>query len=117
MLLEVRNILMSMVLAGLWHGAAWTFVIWGLLHGIGISSVHIIRRFGGGAFTQAIPAWLALLLTFHVVTFSWVFFSALSLNRASTLLSAPFNGGGWDALLNLASENAYALFLMVVFSP
>src|SRR5213079_792995 len=41
---EMRNIIVTMALGGLWHGANWTFVIWGVLHGVGVSAVHAIGR-------------------------------------------------------------------------
>jgi alginate O-acetyltransferase complex protein AlgI len=79
-----RNLMITMLLGGLWHGAAWTFVIWGGLHGVFLS-VH--RRFGRhvsrgyqGRFTlrDLLPA----LLTFNLVSFAWVFFRADSLGEA-----------------------------------
>jgi alginate O-acetyltransferase complex protein AlgI len=112
---ETRNLLITMVLAGLWHGANWTFLIWGLLHGLGIAALHAIRGIGKRSITEAVPTWLAVLLTFHAVTLAWVFFRASSIAQAWMILRAPFIGGGWDKLPALAAENAFVLVLMAVF--
>jgi D-alanyl-lipoteichoic acid acyltransferase DltB (MBOAT superfamily) len=81
-----RNLMLVMLLGGLWHGAAWTFVIWGGLHGLYLA-VH--RAFGSpvprgyqGRFRlrrDLIPA----LATFHLVAFAWIFFRAENLSAAS----------------------------------
>src|SRR5205807_7330674 len=75
---EIRNIMITMVLGGLWHGASWTFVIWGLLHGVGVAIVHLVKNVLMLKFLRTIPTWLAVLITFHFVTFTWVFFRAPS---------------------------------------
>src|SRR5262252_6101395 len=73
---EIRNIMITMTLGGLWHGASWTFVIWGALHGLAVSVVHVLTRVLRWSWLSAMPAWFAVLLTFHFVTFAWVFFRA-----------------------------------------
>jgi len=110
---EYRNIVVTMALAGLWHGANWTFVIWGLFHGIGVATVHGIRR----AFrvTNAMPQWVGVVLTFHFVTLGWVFFRAPTLEQARRMLAAAFGGGAWSSVLVFASSNAFVLLLMAAF--
>ncbi|MEM8506123.1 MAG: MBOAT family O-acyltransferase, partial [Cyanobacteria bacterium P01_D01_bin.1] len=85
-----RNLLLTMVLGGLWHGAAWTFVFWGLLHG-GALTVH--KEWS--KFAKQVPAlvqasnWLlpaSMLLTFYWVCITWVFFRANSFESALTVL-------------------------------
>jgi D-alanyl-lipoteichoic acid acyltransferase DltB (MBOAT superfamily) len=80
-LFTYRNLMITMVLGGLWHGAAWTFVLWGAFHGIGLILEHAL---GGHIRT---PAWLRWLLTFHLVVLAWVLFRAQSLSDFGTLLS------------------------------
>jgi D-alanyl-lipoteichoic acid acyltransferase DltB (MBOAT superfamily) len=109
----VRNVLITMTLGGLWHGANWTFVIWGLLHGIGIAFVQTIRGLRPGLLPR-VPKWLAVLLTFHFVTFAWVFFRAPNLETAGKILAAPFRGS-WDNLGGFASGHAFVILLVVVF--
>ena len=87
-----RNLLITMTLGGLWHGASWTFVIWGMLHG-GLLIVH--RRFRGVCeqrprLDSLLQTWpgraLATGVTFLSVCVGWVFFRATSFPLAATLL-------------------------------
>ena len=91
---ETRNVIVTMVLGGLWHGANWTFVIWGLLHGIGVACRP---RASSGCWTShaTLPRWLGVLITFHFVTLAWVFFRAPIVAKAAQMLRAPVTGGGW----------------------
>ncbi len=86
-----RNILITMVLGGLWHGAAWTFVIWGAIHGTGqvVGRLRRSYRRSQGLDPQPdSPSRIALqrFLTFQIVCLGWVFFRADSLGSALTLL-------------------------------
>jgi alginate O-acetyltransferase complex protein AlgI len=110
----VRNILLTMTLGGLWHGANFTFMIWGLMHGIGISVIHLKHRLIPGAL-RAMPTWVSLLITFHFVAIGWILFRAPSIARGSELLLAPAIGGGWSALPDFAAANVFTLTLIVVF--
>ncbi len=78
-----RNLMITMLLGGLWHGAAWTFLIWGGIHGAALSGERWAReRFAG----FRVPPWAAWLVTFHVVCIAWVFFRAPDLGTAFDLL-------------------------------
>ncbi len=87
-------LLLTMVLGGLWHGAAWTFVAWGAFHGAGL----IIHRLWAAApstkLLRASTSWgvLAQLLTFHFVCAGWVLFRSPSLTAAGEVLSALTRG-------------------------
>jgi alginate O-acetyltransferase complex protein AlgI len=81
-LFTYRNLMITMVLGGLWHGAAWTFVIWGTLHGVGLVIEHFGRNRG-----VKLPSWLGWLITFNFVVLGWVFFRATSLANAWEFLS------------------------------
>jgi alginate O-acetyltransferase complex protein AlgI len=63
-----RNLMITMVLGGLWHGAAWTFVLWGFYNGLGLVLEH---AFGGRIKT---PTWLRWFVTFHLIVFGWILF-------------------------------------------
>ncbi len=78
-----RNLMITMVLGGLWHGAAWTFVFWGTLHGLGLAW----ERWRSGMLPVRAPAWLRRVVTFHLVCLGWVFFRADSLGTAGLILS------------------------------
>ncbi len=67
-----RNLMLTMLLGGLWHGAAWTFVVWGGIHGLGLC----IERATGWRPTSTAAVWFGRVLTFHVVCFAWIFFRA-----------------------------------------
>jgi alginate O-acetyltransferase complex protein AlgI len=76
------NLMLTMLLGGLWHGASWTFVIWGLLHGLFLAGE---RWFGVEEVARDAPAWVRVaraLVTFHLVCLAWVFFRAASASQA-----------------------------------
>jgi D-alanyl-lipoteichoic acid acyltransferase DltB (MBOAT superfamily) len=76
-----RNLMLTMVLGGLWHGAAWTFVAWGTFHGLGLVAEHAL----GGRIKA--PGWLRWAVTFHLVVFGWILFRSADLHVAATFLS------------------------------
>ena len=90
------NLLLTFLVSGLWHGAAWTFVFWGLLHGI--ASV-IDRLFRDN--NWKINKYVSWILTFMLVNCAWVFFRATTFERAFEILTAMFSvpSGG---VLNMA---------------
>jgi D-alanyl-lipoteichoic acid acyltransferase DltB (MBOAT superfamily) len=82
-----RNLLMTMLLGGLWHGANWTFVVWGAIHGFVLS----LERFLFGhrkthAELRALERVVRQVITFHVVCFSWIFFRAESVTGALAMI-------------------------------
>jgi alginate O-acetyltransferase complex protein AlgI len=84
-----RNLMITMVLGGLWHGAAWGFVLWGTLHGTALVVEHALRDRG----VRRPPAWLAWLIVFNVVVFGWILFRAESLELAATFIGQLFDPG------------------------
>ena len=87
------NVMVTMLLGGLWHGAAWTFVAWGGIHGLLLMINHgwraLRRRLGWEARRRNFCGrLLASACTFLAVTFAWVFFRAESFSSASSLLSS-----------------------------
>jgi len=86
-----RNRMITMLLGGLWHGAAWTFVIWGGLHGLYLSAAKLIgiRPMEEQIRTprQLAAFGLRVLVTFHLVCLGWVFFRAGSLDQAWLFLT------------------------------
>lgn len=79
-----RNLLLTMILGGMWHGAGWTFLIWGALHGAYLLINHAWRRWPGHVW---LPRPLAWLLTFLAVVVSWVFFRAVDTSSAGLILA------------------------------
>jgi alginate O-acetyltransferase complex protein AlgI len=91
------NLMAAMLLGGLWHGAAWTYVIWGTIHGLYLVANHgwhrVKPQLRGNVFTRA----GAVLLTFTCVVVAWVFFRAPSIASAFTLLKGMAGLQGMSA--------------------
>lgn len=88
------NLLATMLLGGLWHGASWNFIIWGALHGIALA-VHKIWMILTGRLTNGRKAnWLmnaiSIFITFHFVCFCWIFFKAADFNTAVRMINQIF---------------------------
>ena len=80
----LANLLVTFLLGGLWHGAAWTFVVWGALHGAGLCWLRV--RAGTGR--RPLPPPIAWAITFVFLVMTWVFFRASSLPDAFAMLRA-----------------------------
>jgi alginate O-acetyltransferase complex protein AlgI len=80
-----RNLGITMLLGGMWHGAAWGFVLWGVFHGAWLAIHRALFRDRGGF---RVPPLLSVLVTFHLVCFGWVLFRAPSLADALTVYRA-----------------------------
>jgi alginate O-acetyltransferase complex protein AlgI len=90
-----RNVLTGMLISGLWHGAQWTFVVWGLLHGLGVVAQNTTQRLGMPVW----PRWAAQVLTFVFVSLAWVFFRAESVPQAWQMLQGLWSSsnGFWQS--------------------
>jgi alginate O-acetyltransferase complex protein AlgI len=86
--------MVTMLLGGLWHGASWTFVVWGGLHGLYLSAERVLRS----RFATYRPGPLALLglglLTYALINVTWVFFRAHSFEKAWLVLGGMFGANG-----------------------
>jgi alginate O-acetyltransferase complex protein AlgI len=83
-----RNLMTTMLLGGLWHGANWTYVVWGGIHGTGLSLERWIT--GRKASVQKLSfsqTWLSRIVLFHLVCAAWIFFRAQSLGAAAGMLA------------------------------
>jgi alginate O-acetyltransferase complex protein AlgI len=108
------NMIITMVLGGLWHGASWTFVIWGFMHGVGIAVVHVYRDAVRAGRMLALPPWLGIAVTFQFVTLLWIFFRAPTLGSAARMLRGIF-GGHWNTAPDYAWQNVGLLILILIF--
>lgn len=85
-----RNILLTMALCGLWHGASWTFVCWGIFHGLLLIGNHLFRAkrdntdLGSRLFLLRM---IKVIVTFHFVCIGWLIFRAKSLTQASIMIN------------------------------
>jgi alginate O-acetyltransferase complex protein AlgI len=110
-----RNLMLTMLLGGLWHGAAWKFVMWGFLHGFGLA---MERLFGSGrrALTWG-PRPLAVVLVFHFVCLGWIFFRARDFAGGVDVIAGLAN---WSTPAELATPLPLlliALGLVMHFTP
>lgn len=109
------NLMITMLLGGLWHGANWNFMIWGCLHGLFLITNKIWKsvREKSGALNRACstPAWTvaATVITFLAVTCAWVFFRATDLSTARSILGSMAGFNGIDLPKSLEAT-AFALF-------
>jgi len=88
---HIRNILLVFMLSGFWHGANWTFMIWGALHGCYLVAERFFRAGSGPqALARVVPAWALRLagvaLTFNLTVLAWVFFRAADVSSAFDVL-------------------------------
>ena len=113
------NLMITMLLGGLWHGASWRFLMWGAIHGIALS-IHKLMMDIFPTLKRndyEIPRWrrvLGILVTFHIVCFSWIFFRADSYTAALeviTQICTSFQGEIW---LDFIVGYKYVTILMVI---
>lgn len=105
------NLLMVMLLGGLWHGASWNFVIWGGAHGLWLAS----ERYGARTFKFAPPGWLRCPLTFLGVSVLWIPFRAVDLSSSLRYFKCLWPGNIMDmSLVSAASRTPYLMGSLVV---
>jgi len=140
-----KNIFITMVISGLWHGAAWTFIIWGALHAIGRFATRELER--TKFYKKQVPKIFKQLLVFTLVGFAWIFFRASNFDDAWIIVTRIFSSGftnpycpllaifmilaiwlyqfiyesGFRKLLKIKSVNVTLVIMMIlyltVFSP
>ncbi|MFC2071737.1 MBOAT family O-acyltransferase [Chloroflexota bacterium] len=96
---QVINLLVAMAIAGFWHGAGWTFIVWGALHGLYLAINHSWRRLKRkmGWDLKSSTAWrtvISILVTFIALTVAWVFFRADTLSTATVILKGMIGMNG-----------------------
>lgn len=85
-----RNLFITFFVSGIWHGAAWTFVIWGTLHALGVMITRELER--SAFYRERVPKLLKQLAVFVFVCFTWIFFRAASLSDAWLIIGRIFTG-------------------------
>ncbi|MDF1852683.1 MAG: MBOAT family protein [Verrucomicrobiales bacterium] len=113
-----RNLMITMVLGGLWHGAAWTFVIWGAIHGIWLALHRGLGGARGGSRQEnRMVDGIKIVVTFHLVCLTWLFFRAENLEQALGMLEVLF-AGPWvwnEALTGFLVLMGFFLIPLLVF--
>lgn len=100
------NLMITFILGGIWHGAGWTFIFWGFLHGIGTVIQRLWKKTN-----IVIPRPIAWLITFNFVNFAWIFFRAKTWPDAIKVIKGMFiyNGTtGWNLENISGSLETYA---------
>ena len=115
---EVRtlvNIFIVFLVSGIWHGAGWTFIVWGILHGLTMMVNRLWKKHG-----VTLPNWVAIPLTFFFVNIYWVFFRAESLSDAMLIVQSMFNNFNLnltqDFTSNLPSILPNSVNMMILFA-
>ncbi len=104
----------TFILGGLWHGAGWTFIFWGFLHGLALIIYHIWTKAG-----LKLNKFLAWFLTFNFINITWVFFRADNFTDAINILKSMFylNGVNFpnltELLINLDSKPKILVILII----
>lgn len=106
----LRNLLLTFLIGGVWHGAGWTFVFWGLLHGM----AAVIHRLWGHTGIRLHPV-IAWFITFNFVSAAWVFFRALSWGDAIKVLKGMAGMSGGGNLLEMPAINGgYVTYIWIL---
>jgi alginate O-acetyltransferase complex protein AlgI len=114
-----RNLMITMLLGGLWHGASWNFVVWGALHGAALAFTRMWQRRStadpspGTPFVEVMKG----VLTFHYVCLAWIFFRADGFARARMMIRQIFAGGMHVTNLSRGVVLVIALGLVVHLLP
>jgi alginate O-acetyltransferase complex protein AlgI len=104
------NLILTMLLGGLWHGASWNFVVWGGIHG---GMLAFERSQGRESFYHNLPRPLRIGLTFVTVLIGWVFFRASSLSRALAYLGSMFGLGHAQPAADLLGGMIYKPYYVI----
>jgi len=121
------NLMITMLLGGLWHGAGWTFVIWGFLHGFYLILNHLWRQLRlllGHDLkrTTLMGCWIGRAITFIAVVMAWVFFRADSFNSALIILKGMLGLNGFylssfifqEINANFFNQHVFAIFIVLI---
>src|SRR3546814_461935 len=117
-----RNLFLTMLLGGLWHGAAMTFIVWGAIHGGFLCLERVVRErwrvlYPEPVLPAAASLFLRWLLTFHVVCLAWIFFRADSVGTAFDVLGGLVSGSGPSPLVTTLAVVTIALSIASQFVP
>lgn len=116
------TLMVTMLIGGLWHGAGWTFIVWGGLHGLGLIVNHAWRNFRKKRNLEPAPIPVAWTLTLIWVAVAWVFFRSKDLASAKLILSGmiglnPSNSGLWITIKDNQFALLGVLWLIVLVMP
>jgi D-alanyl-lipoteichoic acid acyltransferase DltB (MBOAT superfamily) len=112
-----KNLMLTMLLGGLWHGASWNFIIWGGLHGVFLSFEKAFS-FGKRKIKNIFLKIFGWIITFTLVCFAWIFFRAIDLHQANEIIRRIFTDSSYRNILSadktVLSPIINGLFLLLV---
>lgn len=108
--------MIAMLISGLWHGASVNFIVWGALHGVGLTIYKLWATWGPGESDSPVARLLARLLTFHYVALAWIFFRSATLDDAIEMLKG-LGGLSLQGLDSEAGVSVLACLVMLVLYP
>lgn len=79
------NLMVAFIISGIWHGAGWNFLIWGIMHGLALVWLNCMKRWGVRYWLTKKAKPLAIFITFHYVAFGWIFFHSSTFTQASQI--------------------------------
>lgn len=109
------NLFLAMVICGFWHGAAWTFMLWGAFHGLVLVIYHQYKpRFNLRYFNEKTRRWISVFVTYQIVTIGWVFFRSTNISRALIYLAHMFHDFRLSDLLSNKKSILLVIFLFTL---
>lgn len=110
----VRNLIITMVIGGIWHGAGWTFIIWGLLHGLALAFTHVFRTTQKTTVNNNAWRILKIFLVFNFISLSWIFFRSPDLTVALDMITA-LSVHDFENINIFLQNNLFYFLLITVF--
>ena len=111
-----RNLFLTFLIGGIWHGANWTFIIWGAMHGLAIC----INRFWK-KLNVKLPHFICVIMMFFFANITWVYFRAQSIHKANQIIASMFGFNGFAPVvidkLRLSFENGSLKLSLLLLIP
>ena len=101
------NLFLTMVVSGLWHGAAWTFIVWGAVHGLGLGLTKTLEQ--STFYKEKVPRLVKQVFCFLIVSFAWIFFRANTWDDACLIIKRIFTSG--------ISDPSFPLIILALILP
>ena len=112
---QSRNLLMTMAIGGIWHGANWTFIMWGLIQGLGLVVSHQFKRIFNTP--KRLQKFIQIFLTFHFICLTWILFRSGSIQESVLFYKGLLSFGevSGTALASFAEANIFYIALILFF--
>ncbi len=99
-----------MTLSGIWHGAGYNFIVWGMLHGLGLIGYKAIKKLSPFKTSTLFSRTVGRIITFHFICFTWIFFRAADWNTAWVIITHISHITDWTLNLPFILFNAVLIF-------